>query len=201
LSDSTDADLELDGALGRASVAGLVWRFVLGLVIVCSLVALAGYFVREPAEALARGFVTRFGVWGMALGTLLADGLHFPVPPQFYMLLAVASSTPLASAFPAISVASLLAGALGYTLARWASGAKWLSKKVGPYSRLLARSFSRRGYRTALLASLLPIPYSMLCYLAGLNRLPTLFVVLLGLCRVPKLLGFYGLVYYGWSMF
>lgn len=200
MSDSTEGDVEPEG-LGRVTVTALVLRFVLGLVIVCSLVASVGYFVREPAEALARGFVSRFGILGMALGTLLADGLHFPVPPQFYMLLAVASSTPVARAFPAIAVASLLAGALGYLLARWASRVPWLSRKVGPYRQVMAESFSRRGYRTALVASLLPIPYSVLCYLAGLNRLPTAFVVLLGICRVPKLLGFYGLVYYGWSVF
>lgn len=201
MSDSTDDDRELEGAVERASVAGLVGRFMLGLVIVCSLVALVGYFVREPAEALARGFVSRFGVWGMALGTLLADGFHFPVPPQFYMLLAVASSTPLARAFPAIAAASLAAGGLGYLLARWASRASWLSSKVGPYRHLLEKAFARHGYRTALLASLLPIPYSVLCYLAGLNRMPGPFLVLLGLCRIPKLLGFYGLVAYGWSLF
>lgn len=176
-------------------------RFVLGLVTVCSLVALGGYFAREPAEAVARGFVTHFGVWGMGLGTLLSDGLHFPVPPQFYMLLAVASRTPLGSAFPAIAVGSLLAGALGYSLARWASRAEWLAKKVGPYRHLLEHTFERHGYRTAVFASLLPIPYSVLCYLAGLNRMPTPFLLLLGVCRIPKLLGFYGLVYYGWSLF
>ncbi len=202
--DSPEASLDVEAAesaVERAGLAGLVWRFVLGLVIVCSVVAVAGYFVREPAEALARGFVSHFGVWGMALGTLLADGLHFPVPPQFYMLLAVASRTPVKAAFPAIALASLLAGALGYTLAHWASRASWLSSKTEPYRQVLLRSFERRGYRTALLASLLPIPYSVLCYLAGLNRLPTAFVVVLGLCRIPKLLGFYGLVYYGWSLF
>ncbi|RYZ06167.1 MAG: hypothetical protein EOO73_17325 [Myxococcales bacterium] len=197
----TEAGRELAGAAEGASVGALVWRFVLGLVTVCSVVALAGYFARQPAEALARGFVSHFGVWGMALGTLLADGFHFPVPPQFYMLLAVASKTPLALAFPAIAAASLLAGALGYLLARWASRAAWLASKVGPYRHLLEQSFARHGYRTALFASLLPIPYSVLCYLAGLNRMPAPFLLLLGACRVPKLLGFYGLVYYGWSLF
>lgn len=203
MSESTEAeaDADLAGSVERRGIAALVWRFVLGLVIVCLLVALVGYFVRAPAESLARGFVARFGVWGMALGSLLADGLHFPVPPQFYMLLAVASGTPIERAFPAIAAASLLAGALGYTLAGWASRAEWLSNKVGPYRQVLAQAFERQGYRTALLASLLPIPYSVLCYLAGLNRMPKAFVVVLGLCRVPKLLGFYGLVYYGWSLF
>ncbi len=136
----------------------------------------------------------------MALGTLLADGLHFPVPPQFYMLLAVASKTPLRLAFPAIAAASLLSGCLGYGLARWASHFGWLAQKTERYRQVLAAAFERQGYRTALLASLLPIPYSVLCYLAGLNRMPAAFLALLGAFRIPKLLGFYGLVYVGWSL-
>jgi membrane protein YqaA with SNARE-associated domain len=187
-------------AAERTELGGLVWRFVLGLVMVCSLVGLLGYFVREPAQALAQGFVGRFGLWGMALGTLLADGLHFPVPPQFYMLLAIASDTPLGRAFPPIAVASLLAGGVGYVIAHRASHAPWLAQRTEPYRQLLSRAYERSGYRAALLASLLPIPYSVLCYLAGLNRLPAAFVALLALCRIPKLLGFYGLVYFGWSL-
>jgi membrane protein YqaA with SNARE-associated domain len=196
MSAPTEATLEPD----RAEIVGLVVRFVAALVIVSVAVALLGYFVREPAAALARGFVGRFGIWGMMLGTLMADGLHFPVPPQFYMLLAVASNTPAYLAFPAIALASILSGCLGYQLASWASRLGWLAKRTERYRAMLLQAYQRRGYRTALVASLLPIPYSVLCYLAGLNRLPAPFLVLVGLCRVPKLLGFYGLVYMGWSL-
>lgn len=184
----------------RTEVVALVVRFVAALVMVSIAVALTGYFLREPAAELARGFVSRFGIWGMALGTLLADGLHFPIPPQFYMLLAVASNTPTHLAFPAIALASVFSGCLGYQLASWASRLGWLARRTERYRVLLLQAYQRRGYRTALIASLLPIPYSVLCYLAGLNRLPAPFLVLVGVCRVPKLLGFYGLVYMGWSL-
>ena len=187
-------------ALDRGELWPLVVRFMLGLAIVCSLAALLGYLARKPAEALALEFVRRFGVWGMALGTLLADSFHFPVPPQFYMLLAVASKTSIARAFPAIAFASWLSSWIGYQLASWASQLPWLAAKTERYRHALAQAFARRGYRVALVASLLPIPYSVLCYLAGLNRMPVRFLVLLGLYRVPKLLGFYGLVYFGWSL-
>jgi membrane protein YqaA with SNARE-associated domain len=191
-----EATLEPD----RAEVVALVVRFVLALVMMCMVVAAAGYLLRSPAEVLARGFVSRFGVWGMALGTLLADGLHFPIPPQFYMLLAVASNTPVHLAFPAIAFASLISGGLGYQLASWASRLGWLARRTERYRSLLLNAYQRRGYRAALVASLLPIPYSVLCYLAGLNRLPAAFLALVGVCRIPKLLGFYGLVYVGWSL-
>lgn len=162
--------------------------------------ATVGYFARSAAEAVARGFVERFGVLGMALGTLLADGVHFPVPPQFYMLMAIASRTPAAKAFAAIALASVLAGAVGYAISERVSHWGWLSRKTTAPRQVLAASFQRYGYRAALVASVLPIPYSIVCYLAGLNRLPVRFLALLMLCRVPKLLAFFYLVHLGWSI-
>jgi hypothetical protein len=39
----------------------------------------------------------------------------------------------------------------------------------------------------------------VLCYLAGLNRMPQRFLLLLCLCRIPKLLLFWWFVRWGWS--
>jgi len=174
-------------------------RFLATLVIVCVVVALIGYVARGPTSALARALVAKLGLGGMALGTLLADGVQFPVPPQFYMWLAVASGTPTGPAFVAICAGSLLAGYVGYQVAELASRLAWFARVTKPYRELLARAFDRFGYRAALFASLLPVPYSVLCYTAGLNRMPRRFLALLGLCRIPKLAGFYWLVHAGWS--
>jgi membrane protein YqaA with SNARE-associated domain len=175
-------------------------RFLATLVIVCVVMALIGYVARDAATTLARSVVAETGLWGMALGTLLADGVQFPVPPQFYMLLAVASGTPVLPAFVAICAASLVAGYLGYRIAELASRLTWIERATRSYRELLTQVFERFGYRSALVMSLLPIPYSVLCYTAGLNRMPYAFLALLSLCRVPKLLGFYWLVYAGWSV-
>lgn len=198
------------GSAGREGPAGappeadvavlLLLRFVATLVIVLVAAGVLAHFAQPRAEGAARAFVERFGVLGMALGTLLADGLQFPVPPQFYMLLAIASHSPIAESFTAIAAASIAAGGVGYAvsarLARW----RWVSRKTARLRQLLSGSFERYGYRAAVLASLLPVPYSVLCYLAGLNRLPLRFVGLLALCRIPKLAAFYYLIHLGWSI-
>jgi membrane protein YqaA with SNARE-associated domain len=180
-------------------VTASVLRFVAGLFIAFALVSLLGYLFRSETQALARHFVARFGVWGMAFGTLLADGLHFPIPPQFYMLAAIASGRPAASALTAIVLASLVAGFIGYGVAARASRWAWLQRKTKETRRLLKAAFEKHGYSAALVASVLPIPYSFLCYAAGLNRLPLRFLSLLVLARIPKLLVFYYFVYLGWS--
>jgi len=186
--------------LSRPELRALLLRFIAAFAVVLLTVTTIAYFARPAAEATARGFVDRFGVLGMALGTLLADGLSFPVPPQFYMLMAIASGANVASAFAAIALGSVAAGAVGYFLSERVSHWGWMSRKTAAPRQVLASSFARHGYRAALVLSVLPVPYSMVCYLAGLNRLPRRFLGLLMLCRVPKLLAFFYLVHLGWSI-
>lgn len=180
----------------------LVWpvlRFIAGLLIILLVVGTLAHFARPQCEAVARGFVATYGYWGMALGTLLADGFHFPIPPQFYMLLSIASEASVYGSLATIAAASVLAGVFGYFAARFVASSAWIAARTEPARWLLDRAVLRFGSRAALVASLLPIPYSLLCYLAGLNRMPRRFLVLLCLCRVPKLVAFYLLVYWGWQ--
>lgn len=179
----------------------LVWpvvRFVLGLLIILLIVGSLAHWARPQCEGVARGFVAAYGLWGMALGTFLADAFHFPIPPQFYMLLSIASQTPAVRCIAAIATASVVAGLVGYGSARFVSKSAWVASRTERSRQLLARAVKRFGLRAAVLASLLPIPYSVLCYLAGLNRMPRAFVLLLCVCRVPKLVLFYYLVLWGW---
>lgn len=184
----------------RADLVKLALRWLAGIAVVfVGMVALASFF-REPLERVGRAFVEGLGYPGMAIGTLIADGFHFPIPPQFYMLMAVTSGASRPIALAAIAAGSLAGGFAGYSLSHRI--VKW-----GPIARRLERSqqaaasaFSRFGYRAAVVASLLPIPYSVLCYLAGIQHLPRRIFAVLSLCRLPKLLMFFYLVELGWSV-
>src|SRR5688572_5086694 len=94
----------------RAQLLRSIVRLLLGVVLVLGLVAVAAHNFRAELEAVGRAFVEHLGYWGMGVGTLLADGFHFPVPPQFYMLLAISSGASLPIAMSVITAASLLGG-------------------------------------------------------------------------------------------
>jgi membrane protein YqaA with SNARE-associated domain len=185
--------------LTRRALWWSVLRFAGGLLAILLVVGTLAHWARPQCEGLARGFVGAYGYWGMAFGTLLADAFHFPIPPQFYMLLSIASQASVVASMAAIVSASVAAGVIGYHTARLVSTSQWIAKRTDGSRRLLERAFARFGARAAILASVLPIPYSVLCYLAGLNRMPQRFLLLLCLCRIPKLFVFYWLVHWGWS--
>ena len=157
-------------------------------------VALLASEFREPLEGLGRSFVSRFGYVGMAFGTFLADAFQFPVPPQFYMLVSVSSgSSPLVS-LGAIATGSLAGGLVGFVGAGKLARLPVIAGRLARSKRLVARAIERFGYLAALLASLSPVPYSVLCLLSGAHRLGWRFFALLCVCRLPRLVFFYWIV-------
>jgi membrane protein YqaA with SNARE-associated domain len=183
----------------KRDLALITLRFCAGLALLFAAMLGVARVFRAPLESLGRTFVERFGYPGMLLGTFVADGFHFPVPPQFYMLMAVSSgaSRPLAFAF--ITCGSLLGGVVGYHVAGRLADLKPIARLLARAQGPTRRAFARFGYRAALVASLLPVAYSVLCYLAGLYRLPRRVFAVLCLCRIPRLLLFFYLVKLGWA--
>lgn len=194
------ADGSFSSRLDGKQVTKLVLRMLGELLTLLLVVSSLSFVAREQCERLARTFWQSFGYAGLGLGTFLADAFQFPVPPQFYMLLGEMSGASRVSAFAAIAPASVVAGAVGYELSQRLGELRWVARRTQRWRAPLHAAFERYGYRTAFVASLLPIPYSLLCYLAGLNRMPRRFLALLAVCRVPKLVLFFVLVALGWRV-
>lgn len=197
LSNVTD---QVSGESDRRYLALLALRWLLGVVgLLAVMIGLASYF-RAPLEHVGRAFVDRFGYVGMTLGTFIADGFHFPIPPQFYMLLAITSGVSQVAAFAAITLGSLAGGFAGYKFAARLAHIEVVRKRLEP-SRVQAQQlFDRYGYLAAVLATFLPIPYSVLCYLSGLNGLPYRVFFVLSLCRIPRLVFFFFVIRFGWHL-
>lgn len=183
----------------RRELAILLVKLMLGVMGVVGLVSLLGHYFRVELETMGNAFLDRFGYIGIALGTYIADGLHCPVPPQFYMLASIVSGWSVVWTLVAVCVGSVLGGATAYSIARRAS-------KLRPLKRLLACTqakldwlFARFGYWAVAIGSLTPIPYSFLCYVAGGYRMPPRIFFALSLFRIPKVVLYFYLVKLGWT--
>lgn len=191
-------DAALEPVLGRRELWKVAarWLFgILGFVVVVGIVALTQ---RGPLETLGKGFVARFGYVGMAFGTFIADGFHFPVPPQFYMLLAVSSGAPEGASLLAIAIGSLLGGTAAYLVGKRVARLAFVSKRLARSTLVVERMLARFGYGAALLASVSPLPYSVLSGISGAHRLPLRFFVLVSLCRLPRLCLYFWIVRASW---
>ncbi len=189
----------MEQAANKREAYKLALKFVLGVLGLVAIVSLLGHYYRDELETMGRALLDRFGYAGITLGTFIADGFHFPIPPQFYMLASIAAGWSVVGTLVAVCIGSLLGGFTAYSIARKAS-------HLRVFQRLLARTqskvdwlFERFGYWAVALGSLTPIPYSMLCYVAGAHRMPAKTFVVLALFRIPKVILYFELVKLGWA--
>ncbi len=176
----------------------LVARIVFGLLLLVAGTLFIGNVFHDELEDFGRTFVERFGLGGMALGTLIADGLHFPVPPQFYMLMGITSGVSGWVTLLCVNAGSFAGGWLAYFLARHVTRWKALERRLEGPRKLLAAVMTRYGSWALVVASFLPITYAGLCYLCGASRLPARGFAVITLIRIPRLVAYYYLVLLGW---
>jgi membrane protein YqaA with SNARE-associated domain len=183
----------------RRELLKLGLKFLLGAAALVALVSFLGHTFRPQLESMGRTFVDRFGYVGIGLGTFLADGLHCPVPPQFYMLASIASGRSVPWTLVAVCIGSLLGGIAAYTIASKASHWRFLRRLLARSQKSVGGLFERYGYWAVAIGSVSPLPYSFLCYLSGVYRMPPRIFLALSLFRIPKVVFYFYLVKLGWG--
>jgi membrane protein YqaA with SNARE-associated domain len=177
-----------------------VLRVAAGFTLLAMLVTGLGWALREQMSSFGEWFVGRFGALGIVAGTFLADGLHFPLPPQFYMLTGLAGGHAPAHVVACVLVGSELGGFAAFAGARVIGRSELVRRRVEHPRRLLARLVERRGYVGLAIAMLLPISFSLLCMASGAMRLPFKTYGVLAAMRVPRILLCYAVIALAWGV-
>lgn len=195
MGDSTD---EIAPEVTRYEAISAIVRLVLGLGALLGVVALLSWRFHAPLERFGHAFVARFGPLGVAGGSFLADGVHFPLPPQFYLLAGEAGGMPPVEALAAALVGSALGGFVAFAAARHLAAGERFAARVRTPKRLVGSLFAKHGYLGLALAATLPISYCILCALTGALRLPWRAYGVLAVMRVPRLLLSYAVIVAAW---
>ncbi len=175
-----------------------VARLVASFAVLVAIVSVIGWAFRDELARFGTWFVARFGVGGIVLGAFLADGIHFPLPPQFYLLTGLAGGYSHAVSVLAVLLGSELGGLAAFSLARLAGKTKRLERWMASPRKLIDRMMAKRGYLGLALATLLPVSYCLLCMAGGAMGLPYKAYAVLGAMRVPKILLSYVLIVMAW---
>jgi membrane protein YqaA with SNARE-associated domain len=186
--------------VGKYETALAVLRVLASFALLVGIVSFLGWGFRAELSRFGSWFVERFGVAGMAAGAFLADSLHFPIPPQFYLLTGIAGGHEMAFVVGAVLVGSELGGLAAFTLARSVVGrTPFVARRLETARRLLAGVIDRRGYIGLAAATLLPFSFSLLCMASGAMRLPYKAYGVLAVMRVPRILVSYLVIVLAWQ--
>jgi membrane protein YqaA with SNARE-associated domain len=189
---------EANAGLYRAAGTSLL-RLVLGFGVFLAIVTLLAWAFHSELERVGYWFVERFGIAGMVAGTFVADGLHFPVPPQFYLLTGVTGGGDAVATVGGVLVGSILGGLMAFAIGRRLSG----TRLIGRWSRaprdLLQRLLATHGNWGLVIAGLMPLSYWLLCSVGGVLRLPYRAYGVIALMRIPRILLSYALIVVAWG--
>lgn len=176
-----------------------VARVVASFALLVAIVSLLGWAFHAELSRFGDWFVARFGLLGMAGGSFLADCIHFPIPPQFYLLTGVAGGHRVDAVVLAVLAGSELGGFTAFVLARGAGRAPFVARRLVRARELLARMIERHGYLGVAAATLLPVSFSLLCMAGGAMRLPYRAYGVLAAMRVVRIAVSYGVIAMAWT--
>jgi len=140
----------------------------------------------EDLEALARQFVQDYGYTGIFLISY-TESIIQPVPPDPFIAGATALGlNPLFSAIIS-TLASILGGLTAHFLGS-KLGEPVTRKVIGDRYYLKGEAlFLKYGFFAVLVAGLTPIPYKVICWLAGIFEMPrTSFILASIIGRFPR---------------
>lgn len=181
------------------SLTRLLLQTLVFTVAVFGLIAFSGYVFREPLADLAEWMVYEVGLVGIFVGVFLADTFTFPIPPDFYLFFGVASGTSNLWVVAVVALASVIAGNAAYALGPYIQRIPLLRKRIEYFRDRGEALFEKYGTWAVGLAALTPVPFSVVCWMAGIYRMPYSRFWASTFIRIPRMVGYYYLFQLGWT--
>lgn len=182
------------------SVEGeLNWKFIvrrgLILVLIFALFYLAiMYFTTTYFEQFAWNVIGTMGSWGVALVAAIDGMVMAPVSADILFPFIVQSKWSIPRVMVFMGMASALGGYCGYWIGRLFDKVPPIRRMVNSIPDNVNRLVKRYGAWAVALSGLLPIPFSAICLLAGVLKVPPLSALAAVLTRIPRM-GIYYLLF------
>ncbi|MGA1822377.1 MAG: YqaA family protein [Thermoplasmatota archaeon] len=168
-----------------------ILKGILLLSVILMIAVLIRVLVGSQAEAAGRWIVEEFGYVGVFLSVLILDTLIQPISPDVVIFIAIAGDmNPLGALFT-MATASMIAGHLGYLIGRFLGHRKFVQNMLGKNldrGHYLAEKY---GMGAVILGAVTPIPFSTVCWLAGMMEMKYSKFLVAVLYRIPRFLLWY----------
>jgi membrane protein YqaA with SNARE-associated domain len=176
----------------------LIRKTAIGLLILLLFSGACAWVLKDPFISMGEIFLERFGLLGLFVGTLISDTSPLPLSHEPLTFIGITAGLPTATLLLTISSASVLAGPIGWTFGRvFLSGTSfsaWLDDRYPEFMGMMRRG----GLKAVALAALLPVPFSLATWTAGMLRLPLHKVAVISLLRIVKVGVYFQVLKLGW---
>lgn len=178
----------------------LIGKALIGLLGLLLFSYLCGVLLRDPIVIASKWVFAKFGLAGLFCGVIVTDASPLPMTNEPLMLLAVSAGVEPPTVFLTTSVASVTAGFVGYTCGRFFGRAlgigDWIHRRYPGFEVFM----QRYGAYGVAICALLPIPFALSTWSAGMARVALWRVMLAALVRFPKTAFYLWLIVQGWGL-
>jgi membrane protein YqaA with SNARE-associated domain len=181
-----DSLFHASGELNWRQLIGRTLGFM-GFFLLVYVVAL--YFVKDHYHMIGLWVVEHLGLMGVAIFSFLTD--MFIVPMSVDILFPFVMEEPAVPLLATMSIASAVGGIGGYWIGRLLGHLKIIKLFTSRFSSDGERLINRYGVWAVVLAGLTPIPFSTVCWIAGMLRVNPYLVALAALSRFPRMVIYY----------
>lgn len=187
------------GRIRNDSLFVTIIRTVISIGILIGIVYLGKIFIKSELENIGLLFFEKFGLIGLFVDVYIVDTFIVPATPDLFLGLLVAAGHSQIAGLSLICLASVLGGISGYWIGNKLGRRKIVQKLTGKYQQRGEALFQRYGFGAVIIAGLTPIPFSSVCWLAGMFKMKFSFFFLATLTRIPRMLIWYYLIAYVWQ--
>ena len=185
-------DIELtDKELRDVNLKNNLIKLGVAFLIVLLIVVALRYIFGSDIEAFAEFMVHQFGLPGIFVGTFILDTLVLGISPDFILFVAIAGEMDPLSILLTISIASILGGNAGYFIGRFLGHRKFVQKRIEPYERRGHYLMGKYGLWAIIVAAMTPIPFSTVCWIAGMLEMKYTHFLAGAIWRIPRYLLWY----------
>ena len=157
------------------------------------------YFFHSDLNQFGEWLGGHLGFWGIGLYCFFVDMLI--IPTTIDVIFPFTMDWPAIPLLATMSLASLFGGFCGYLIARILNRFKIIHRMTATYHKKGKDLIERYGGWAVVIAGITPIPYSTVCWIAGLLGVPWYKVLSACSSRIPRIIIYYLLIRSGISLF
>lgn len=176
-----------------------VIKTVSSIIVLLVLVYLGKHYLKNELEYLGHLFFEKFGFVGLFIDVYLVDTFIVPVTPDLFLGLLITNGGNQILGLILICIASVLGGISGFYIGFYLNSRKYVQKLTKRYRERGERLFRRYGVGAVILAAISPIPFSTICWLAGIFRMRFSQFFWATFFRIPRMIIWYYLIAVVWQ--
>ncbi len=166
-------------------------RLAISLVLLYLFLVVLRFTLGDQLELIGEELVHRFGYVGVFFSTLFLDTFITLISPDIILFVSIAGGMNTFWALVTVSAASIIGGNIGYLIGKFLGHREIILKRIRPYEKRGKFLMKRYGLWAVIIGAMTPIPFSAVCWIAGMLEMKYSHFMAGVIWRIPRFLLWY----------